>query len=186
MKFTKDVLRPPHTAGRYSYGAPAIIGSGAVVKIGSFCSISEHVKILLDVEHIWSYMTTYPFSAKEFAIFWPETNGVPACRQAKGDVTIGSDVWLGYNALILSGVVIGHGAIVGANAVVTREVVPYAVVAGNPARCVRYRFDEETIRQLLHIRWWDWPEEKLREWLRRSDWHSAEKLISFHVQNKDR
>lgn len=80
---------------------------------------------------------------------------------SKGDVMIGNDVWLGTDAAVMSGVTIGDGAVVGAYAVVTRDVEPYTIVAGNPARPIRKRFDDETIRKLLENRWWDWPREKI-------------------------
>jgi len=78
-------------------------------------------------------------------------------------VRIGNDVYIGYHVIILSGVTIGDGAVIGAGSVVAGDVPPYAIVAGNPAHIVRYRFDEETITKLLEIRWWDWPDEKVKE-----------------------
>ena len=80
----------------------------------------------------------------------------------KGDVTIGNDVWIGNASVLLSGVTIGDGAVIGARAVVSQDVKPYAVVVGNPAREVKRRFDEATVKHLLDLRWWDWPEDKLR------------------------
>ena len=81
----------------------------------------------------------------------------------RGDVIIGNDVWIGYGATILSGVSIGDGAAIGACSLVVKDVPPYAIVAGNPAQVIRYRFDEETIHKLLKIRWWDWPDQRVRE-----------------------
>ncbi len=81
---------------------------------------------------------------------------------SKGNITIGNDVWIGYGAIILSGVCIGHGAVIGAGSVVTKDVGNYEIVAGNPARLIRKRFDDETITQLLALKWWDWPLEKIR------------------------
>ena len=80
----------------------------------------------------------------------------------KGDIVVGNDVWIGYEAVILSGVTIGDGAIIGARAVVTKDVLPYTIVAGVPARPIRKRFDEETIARLEQLRWWDWPEDEIR------------------------
>ena len=80
----------------------------------------------------------------------------------KGDIVVGNDVWIGYEAVILSGVTIGDGAIIGARAVVTKDVPPYTIVAGVPARPIRKRFDEETIARLEQLRWWDWPEDEIR------------------------
>jgi acetyltransferase-like isoleucine patch superfamily enzyme len=87
----------------------------------------------------------------------------PGVPTTKGPVTIGNDVVVSWEALILSGVTIGDGAVVGTRAVVTKDVPPYAIVAGNPAVVKGYRFDEETVAALLRIRWWDWPEETVRE-----------------------
>lgn len=77
-------------------------------------------------------------------------------------INIGNDVWIGRGATVLPGVSIGHGAVVGADAVVTRDVPPYAIVAGNPARVIRFRFSEATIPRMLEIRWWDWNDEKIK------------------------
>jgi virginiamycin A acetyltransferase len=82
---------------------------------------------------------------------------------SRGDTVIGHDVWLGYSALVLPGVTIGHGAVVAAASVVSRDVPPYAIVAGNPARVVRPRFEEEDIERLLRIAWWNWPIELITE-----------------------
>ena len=79
-----------------------------------------------------------------------------------GDIIIGNDVWIGYEAVILAGVTIGDGAIIGSRAVVTKDVPPYTIVGGVPARPIRRRFDDETVEALLHLRWWDWDEEKIR------------------------
>jgi acetyltransferase-like isoleucine patch superfamily enzyme len=81
----------------------------------------------------------------------------------KGNVVIGNDVWIGFGAIILSGVTIGDGAAIGACSVVTRDVPPYAIAAGNPAQIIRYRFPEEIVATLLRIKWWDWPEDKVKE-----------------------
>ena len=79
----------------------------------------------------------------------------------KGDVTVGNDVWIGYGATILSGVTIGDGAVIGTHAVVTKDVPPYAIVAGNPGKIVKYRFSEEIINKFLEIKWWDWDYEQI-------------------------
>jgi serine acetyltransferase len=93
---------------------------------------------------------------------WPEAAGLDGRHSSNGDVVIGHDVWLGSQSLVLSGVAIGHGAVVAARAVVTRDVPPYAIVAGNPARLVRYRMSEDQIAALLDSRWWDLPEAEIR------------------------
>jgi acetyltransferase-like isoleucine patch superfamily enzyme len=132
-------------------------GEGASLKIGRYCSIGTNVTIFLGSEHRTDWVSTYPFP-----FLWEEARLIKGHPSTKGDVVIGNDVWIGFGATILSGVTIGDGAAIGACSLVIREVPPYAIVAGNPARVVRHRFDEETIRKLLEIKWWDWPDEKVK------------------------
>jgi acetyltransferase-like isoleucine patch superfamily enzyme len=133
-------------------------GEGRFLTIGKYCSISTQVLIFLGSEHRTDWISTYPFP-----ILWREANSIKGHPSSKGDVRIGNDVYIGYHVLILSGVTIGDGAVIGAGSVVASDVPPYAIVAGNPAHVLRYRFDEETIKKLLKIRWWDWPDEKVKE-----------------------
>ncbi len=146
--------------GQFSYGDPIILrwGEPSTLKIGKFCAIAEDVVILLGGEHHVDWVTTYPFNAcfKDFQHF----RGHPA---TKGDVVIGNDVWIGMKAMIMSGVKIGDGAVIGASSVVTKDVPPYAIAAGNPARLVRMRFDEATIVKLFRIKWWDWTIQRIKE-----------------------
>lgn len=151
--------RPPYvTAGRFTYGDPRVITfpSGALLTVGSFCSIADDVTILLGGNHDPAAATTYPLNA-----LWDE-DGLPMHEATRGDVAIGNDVWIGYGVLILSGVTIGDGAIIGARAVVSRDVEPFSVVAGNPADHLRFRFPAHVRQALEEIRWWDWPEELIR------------------------
>ncbi len=145
--------------GRGSYGEPAVgsWGEGTKVKIGNFCSIAQGVSILLGGGHRTDWVTTYPFS-----VLWPSVAGhIPGHPSTKGDVIIGNDVWIGTGALILSGVTIGDGVVIGAHAVVAKDVPAYAIAVGNPAKVVKFRFDEATIEKLLAIAWWNWPDEKI-------------------------
>lgn len=107
-------------------------------------------------------LSTYPFP-----IFFEEwglnSADVASAWDNRGDIVIGSDVWIGYEAAVLSGVTIGDGAIIGARAVVTKDVPPYTIVGGVPARHIRRRFDEETIARLMALRWWEWPYERIKE-----------------------
>jgi virginiamycin A acetyltransferase len=151
--------------GAYTYGRPKVRfpESGARLRIGRYGSIADGVEILLGGNHRLDWVTTYPFPA--LAGLWPEAEGIPGSDVTRGDVIIGHDVWLGSQCMVLSGVSIGHGAVVAARAVVTRDVPPYAIVAGNPAKVVRDRFSESEIAALLAARWWDAPPETIRELL---------------------
>lgn len=145
--------------GRGSYNFPNIItwGEGTKLYVGNFCSISAEVEIILGGNHRADWVTTYPFPST-----WQHAAGhLSGHSQTKGNVVIGNDVWIGRGVTILSGVTIGDGAVIGARAVVAKNVPPYAIVVGNPARIVRYRFSEEIIAQLLSIAWWNWPDEKI-------------------------
>jgi acetyltransferase-like isoleucine patch superfamily enzyme len=149
--------------GDYTYGCPKIAyrrESKAKLVIGSFCSFADDVEILLGVDHRSDWISTYPLGASAIS-----RHANPAQFTGKGDIVIGSDVWIGTGALILSGVSIGHGAVVGARAVVSRDVAPYSVVAGNPARVVRMRFTDDRIQALLSTRWWTFPADRIRSLL---------------------
>lgn len=140
--------------GAWSYGEPEVIywDAGARLRIGRFCSIASGVTILLGGEHHTEWVSSYPFS-----LIFPEAASLPGYPYTKGDVVIGNDVWIGRNALLLSGITVGDGAVIGAGSVVSRDVEPYSIAAGNPARHVRYRFPAETIEALRRIAWWHWP-----------------------------
>lgn len=146
--------------GEWSYGEPEVVywDTGANLTIGRFCSIAPGVTILLGGEHHHEWITTYPFP-----LVFREARAVPGYPHTKGDVTIGSDVWIGRDTLILSGVSIGDGAVIAARSVVTRDVEPYSICGGNPARCIRLRFPPATIDALQRIAWWNWPFDEIRE-----------------------
>lgn len=149
---------PQHVIGTGSYGSLEIKswGEGAKLTIGAYCSFADGVTVLLGGEHRSDWLTTYPFN-----VLWGDCESNIGHPITKGDVIIGHDVWIGTDALILSGVTIGTGAIIGARAVVTKDVPPYAIVAGNPSRVIRRRFDDETIAKLLQIAWWGWSPGKI-------------------------
>lgn len=149
--------------GEYSYGIPTVFDPTKKYKliIGNYCSIAENVLVFLDGNHRVDWVTTYPPNA--FSIHHKDMTIPEGHPISKGDVIIGNDVWIAYGATILSGVRIGDGAVVGAQSVVTKDVPPYAIVAGNPAKIVKYRFSPEIIEKLLEIRWWDWPKEKMEK-----------------------
>ena len=133
--------------------------------IGRFCSIACGAKFLFtSANHTMKSLSTYPFP-----IFFEEwgldVKNVASAWDNKGDIVVGNDVWIGYEAVILSGVHIGDGAIIGTGAVVTKDVPPYTVVGGVPAKEIKKRFDEKTIEKLLETQWWNWPVEKIRQFL---------------------
>lgn len=135
--------------------------NGDKLKIGKFCSIACGTKFLFNsANHALDSLSTYPFP-----LFFEEWNlekeKVTDAWDNRGDIVIGNDVWIGYEAVILSGVTIGDGAIIGTRAVVTKDVPPYTIVGGVPAKPIRKRFDEKVIKELLKIKWWDWTEEKI-------------------------
>ena len=136
--------------------------NGDRLKIGRFCSIACGAKFLFtSANHSMRSLSTYPFP-----IFFEEWGldgkNIRQAWDQKGDIVVGNDVWIGYEAVILSGVTIGDGAVIGARAVVTKDVPPYAIVGGVPARLIRRRFDEETIQKLLRLQWWNWEPERIR------------------------
>ena len=158
--YTKNLLGDRYEIGEHTYGSPNVVswGKEATLKIGKYCSISRDVVIFLGSEHRTDWISTYPFP-----FFFEEGISIKGHPATKGDVIIGNDVWIGYNVIIISGVTIGDGVAIGAGSVVAKDVPPYAIVSGNPGRIVRYRFNEETVQRLLQIRWWDWPDEKVKE-----------------------
>ena len=131
--------------------------------VGKFCSIACGAKFLFNsANHSLTSLATYTFPLF-FEEWGLEKQRVREAWDNKGDIVIGNDVWIGYEAIILSGVTVGDGAIIGSRAVVTKDVPPYTIVGGVPAKPIRKRFDENTIAALLRVRWWDWPERRIQE-----------------------
>ena len=131
--------------------------------IGRFCSIACGAKFLFNsANHAMGSLSTYPFPLF-FQEWGLEKSRVAEAWDNKGDIVAGSDVWIGYEAVILAGVTIGDGAVIGARAVVTKDVPPYTIVGGVPARAIRRRFPEETVEELLRLKWWDWPPERIAQ-----------------------
>lgn len=129
--------------------------------IGKFCQIATGVRFIMNgSNHAMDGFSTYPFKVMGKA--WSD---VAMNAISKGDTIIGNDVWIGNSVTIMQGVTIGDGAIIGTNSIVTKDVEPYSVVGGNPARLIRKRFDDETISFLLALRWWDWSIEKITDYL---------------------
>lgn len=150
------------SVGEHTYGVNNLEiheykGSEAKVIIGKYCSIGPNVTIITGGIHPIDRISTYPFRIRwklpgRFKDGFPSTNG---------NIEIGNDVWIASSVIILSGISIGHGAVVAAGSVVTKDVSPYAIVGGNPAKVIRFRFEEEKIAQLLEEQWWDFDKEKL-------------------------
>ena len=139
--------------------------NGDRLAIGRFCSIACGARFLMNsANHAMGSLSTYVFPI--FYEEWGHGMEVTEAWDNRGGVAVGNDVWIGYEAVILSGVTIGDGAIVAARSVVTKDVPPYTVVGGVHAKPIRRRFGQETIDALLELRWWDWPPEKLSGSLR--------------------
>jgi acetyltransferase-like isoleucine patch superfamily enzyme len=158
---TKFRKRYPHyLIGMGSYRMPIVHDwdEGATLVIGNYCSIADEVHIFLGGGHRIDWVSSFPFPA-----FLDEAKAIKDYGKTRGNVIIGNDVWLASGCTILSGVTIGNGAVVAARAVVARDVPPYAIVAGNPARIVSWRFDENTRKKLLETAWWNWSESEIRQ-----------------------
>ena len=131
--------------------------------IGKFCSIACGAKFLFNsANHTLSSLSTYPFP-RFFEEWGLEKRNVAESWDNKGDIVLGNDVWIGYEAVIMAGVTIGDGAIIGARAVVTKDVPPYTVAGGIPAKPIKKRYPEETIAALSELKWWDWPENRIAQ-----------------------
>jgi virginiamycin A acetyltransferase len=134
--------------------------------IGKFCSIACGARFLFNsANHTMGSLSTYPFPLF-FEEWGLDRTDVAQAWDNKGDIVIGNDVWIGYEAVIMAGVTIGDGAVIGARAVVTKDVPPYTIVGGVPARPIRLRFLQETVDALLELAWWDWPKEQIAANLR--------------------
>lgn len=150
--------------GKYSYGKPEICWPHVNAKliVGKFTSIAAHVKVYLSngQGHDSTFVSTYPFSYIHENIF---TNVVNNSKDTNGNVTIGNDVWIGEHVTILSGVTIGDGSIIAACSVVVKDVQPYSIVGGNPAKFIKYRFTEDHIKKIVEMKWWDWDDDKIQQ-----------------------
>lgn len=154
----KEHLRDRVTVGRHTYGIRLesfpLYHPDDKINIGKYCSIAEGVKFIFG-EHGTARPSTYPFKA----LIKKES---PYCdAKSKGPIIIENDVWIGANAIILSGVKVSNGAIIAAGSVVVKDVPAYAVVGGVPAKIIKYRFSQEQINEMLKIEWWNWPEEMI-------------------------
>lgn len=151
--------------------------------IGKFCSIACGTRFLFNyANHTLKSLSTYTFPL--FYEEWElEKSNITTAWDNKGDIVIGNDVWIGYEAVIMAGVHIGDGAIIAARAVVTKDVSPYTIVGGTPAKKRRKRFDAEVIQQLLMLKWWDWSTDKIRQCL---PYIAEGKMNELLTRNKER
>ena len=151
--------------------------------IGKFCSIACGTKFLFNcANHTLKSLSTYTFPL--FYEEWKlEKSNITTAWDNKGDIVIGNDVWIGYEAVIMAGVHIGDGAIIAARAVVTKDVPPYTIVGGTPAKEIRKRFDAKVIQQLLILKWWDWPTDKISQCL---PYIAEGKMNELLTRNKER
>ncbi len=153
------------SVGRYTYGFENLSikewNEGAALKIGSFCSLANDITIFLGGNHRTDWISTFPFGH----IYQDELGGsdILGHPSTKGNVAIGNDVWIGAGVTIMSGIQIGDGAVLAANACVVKDVNPYHIVGGNPARLIKQRFDDDIIEILMRFKWWDLPLENIKK-----------------------
>ena len=142
--------------------------------IGKFCMLASDVKFIMNgANHLTSALSTYPFAV--FGNGWE--NAMDGKQYpSRGDTIIGNDVWIGYNATIMAGVTIGDGAIIATNSTVVKNVEPYSIVGGNPAKEIKKRFSDDIIQRLIKLRWWDWDREKITKNIRNLTGMDIEKL----------
>lgn len=127
--------------------------------IGNYCSFADDIVFIAGGEHDKDWFSTYPFID-----IWKIDELISIKKKRyKGDISIGNDVWIANSVILLSGVTIGDGAVLAAGSVVVKDVEPYSIVGGNPARHIKYRFDDMTIKELLQLKWWEWPRERIIE-----------------------
>jgi acetyltransferase-like isoleucine patch superfamily enzyme len=151
-----QIIRHGYEIGEFTYGRPAIWNYGGdYLKVGRYCSFADQVTLILGGHHDVSRVTTSPLG-----LWFPRHRALEFGDEPSG-IAIGNDVWIGQGATIVGTRIIGDGAVIGAGAVVAKDVEPYAIVVGNPAREIRKRFSSAQVDALLEIRWWDWAPEKV-------------------------
>lgn len=144
--------------GHRSYGTPTLRGDISDVYVGKYCSIAQNVIADCGWHHRSDFITTYPLN-----VFFEKLKHITGHPKSKGDIKIGNDVWIGEGTIIMGGITIGDGAVVAAGSIITKDVIPYQIVGGCPAKHIKMRFAADQIASLLKIQWWDWDEEKITE-----------------------
>jgi len=156
--------------GFMSYGDPVIRGDISDIYIGKFCSLAQNVIFDCGWHHNTDFITTFPLN-----VFFEELKHIKDHPKTKGDIIIENDVWIGEGSIIMGGITIGNGAVIGAGSVVTKNVPPYSIVGGVPAKVIKYRFKEEEVKKLLDLQWWNWDVKKIIE--------NGEILMSKNIKN---
>lgn len=156
----EDFPQVQMNVGRHTYATGLTIKAfpsfnSHKITIGAFCSFAEGITIIAGGEHFYRRFTTFPINLLR------EDQNLPWHEGSKGDITIGNDVWIGYGATILSGVTIGDGAVIGARSVVTSDIEPCTIVAGNPAKFIKNRFDPDTQEKWIASQWWSWNDDSV-------------------------
>lgn len=153
------------SSGKYTYGQNNVSilwpTPGVKLEVGSFCSLAANITVYLGGNHNTNWVSTYPFGHIHESTF--NTFNGTGHPSTKGDVIIGNDVWIGSNVIIMSGVTVGDGSIITNNSHVVKNVAPYSIVGGNPAKLIKLRFTEEQIASMLKIKWWEWDDEKVNK-----------------------
>ena len=181
--YTKDYFKGyKYIIGDYTYGKPKIVfeNENANFVIGKYCSVADEVVIFLGGNHRVDWVTTYPFN-----VFNQEFFDSKGSSSTKGNVEIGNDVWTGFRTTILSGVRIADGAVIAACSVVTKDIGPYEIWGGNPARLLKKRFDDGQIQKLLEIQWWHWNDDKVKDNVTTLCSQNIEEFLSIHDINKN-
>lgn len=152
--YFSDIDFEKHVLHHYEFNGDRLI-------IGKFCQIASGVRFIMNgANHQLNSASTFPFYIMEG---WNETPPVAEDLPNKGDTNVGNDVWIGYDAVIMAGVTIGDGAVVGTRTVVIKDVEPYSIVGGVPAKEIRKRFAPDVIERIRALQWWNWQEEKIRK-----------------------
>jgi acetyltransferase-like isoleucine patch superfamily enzyme len=167
--------------GKYTYGYIQFmhLDIERLASIGSFCSIADGV-IISNGNHPIDRLTTHPFTSEKEYGFINHNTPTEWLHSKNGKITIGNDVWIGLNAIILTSVSIGDGAVIGAGSVVTHSVPPYAIVAGNPAKLIRYRFNIDTINLILKTKWWERNDKEIKKIITELSYTKNTMLSSNH------
>jgi acetyltransferase-like isoleucine patch superfamily enzyme len=170
--------------GRFTYGNPAfkLWGMEESIEIGSYCSIADNVTIFGGGEHNTDWVTTFPLRLA-YGDPYGGKDGLPS---TKGKTRIGNDVWIGYGTAILSGVTVNDGAVIGAYSLITKDVLPYSIVGGNPAKLIKYRFTDQQISELLKIQWWNWPHARIIKFMDLLSSNDIDRFIDTVNNYKDK